>query len=224
MNADFRQRFTAVTDAEPMSLQLLQTGLIDFTFDLFRETLKQHHDDFADVTVELLSFDDDPTIRELVSADGPAPMHVGLVTWGCHCVKLATFAEAMPYGPVRTCVEPAMIPPELKQAASTHNAHTLLYYAGTEADPMERFVALAMVAGCVARWGGIVILNEEARVAVPASDLIPDPDEDIADTIYQLPIPYLLGGFVKLDVGDAERPGFAPLPTIGSACQTLRCT
>ena len=206
MDTNFRQRFTATADADPMSLQLLQTGLNDFATELFEQTLKQHHPDFADVQVELIDAADDPTIRELVSADGPATQHVGLVTWGCHCVKMATFNAQMPYGPMRTCVEPAMMPQELKQAAAAHNAHTLIYYGGTEADPMERFVALAMVAGTLARWGGIVILNEEARVAVPASDLIPDPNEDIADTIYQLPIPYLLGGFVKLDVGDVERP------------------
>jgi hypothetical protein len=37
---------------------------------------------------------------------------------------------------------------------------------------------------------------------VPAFDLIPDDGEDPLNTYRTLPIPYLLGGFLKMDAGD----------------------
>ena len=58
----------------------------------------------------------------------------------------------------------------------------------------------------MARFGAVVVLNEEARAAVPALDLIPDPGEDALATLRSLPVPYLWGGFAKLDVGDPDRP------------------
>jgi hypothetical protein len=80
----------------------------------------------------------------------------------------------------------------------------LLFYAGTHPDSLERHVALAAAAGALARFGAIVMLNEEARAAAPATDLIPDPDEDALHTLRTLPLPYLWTGFVRLDVGDGR--------------------
>jgi hypothetical protein len=58
----------------------------------------------------------------------------------------------------------------------------------------------------LARYDAIVVLNEEARTACPALDLIPDDGEEVLTTYRNLPIPYLLGGFVKMQVGDDPRP------------------
>lgn len=137
----------------------------------------------------------------VVNADGPPASVVGLVTFGEHVIKLIHFDAPMPYGPVEACVGPAMIPPPLKVDSKQHKAHTLLYHTG-ETDALEQFVALCAVAGALARFDAIVVLNEEARTAVPAFDLIPDDGEEALNTYRTLPIPYLLGGFLKLDAGD----------------------
>jgi hypothetical protein len=141
-----------------------------------------------------------------LAPEGPPADSGGEVAWDAHRVRFAVFGHAMPYGPVRACVDPAMLPDEIKADAAAHAAHTLLYYAGNHPDPLEQFVALGAVAGAVGRAGGIAILNEDARAAVPAFDLIPEAGEDLLATLRGLPIPYLYGGFQKLDLGDPDRP------------------
>jgi len=140
------------------------------------------------------------------NAHGPPASELGLVTWGRHAVKIEVCHAPMPYGPVEACVGPALMPPPMKVDAKQHKAHALLYSAGEERDPLECFVALCAVAGAMARFDAIAVLNEEARTAAPALDLIPDDGEDALATYRALPIPYLLGGFVKMDTGEAERP------------------
>ncbi len=139
-------------------------------------------------------------------SDGPAFIQAGEVRFGSHIIKMLHSLEAMPYGPVETCVGPALIPPPMKVDAKQHKSHTLLYHSGDEPDAMEKFVALCAVAGALARFDAIVVLNEEARTACPALDLIPDEGEDVLATYRNLPIPYLLGGFVKMNVGDDPKP------------------
>jgi hypothetical protein len=188
----------AVLPPDPQALQLLFFDPPPLDADAVTAFLRPH---LPDAAVELA-----PAPPDVVSADGPPATLVGLVTFGEHVIKLVHFNAPMPYGPVEACVGPAMIPPPLKVDAKQHTAHTLLYHAGPHPDPLERFVALCAVAGALARFDAIVVLNEEARAAVPAFDLIPDDGEDALNTYRHLPVPYLLGGFLKLDTGDPARP------------------
>lgn len=206
MTADFFDRFATPAGAEtPLGLQLLYPEPPDFDADAVATVLRDYHPDLAAATVELLAVADHPAAAKLVSADGPPASALGLLSWGKHVVKLVAFNAPMPYGPVETCVVPALMPPELKEEARRHGAHILLFYAGSDAVPVERYVALAAVAGALARFGASVVLNEEARAAVPAYDLVPDPEEDALRTLRNLPVPYLWGGFVRMDAGDSQR-------------------
>jgi hypothetical protein len=204
MTPDFLDRFAAGADPPP-GLQLLFPDPLDLDADALTAFLRDAPE-LAGVRVELVRVAAQPAAARLVSADGPPPSVLGLVEWGPHRVKLAGFDAPMPYGPVEVCVGPAMIPPPYKHDARHHAAHVLLYYAGTHPDPLEQFVALGAVASALARYEAIVVLNEEARAAVLALDLIPEAGESILETLRTLPVPYLYGGFVKIDAGDPDRP------------------
>lgn len=207
MTPDFAQRFSASPGNDaPLSLQLLYPTTLDLDPDGLAVILRDYHHDLASVSVEFIPVSQHPEAGELVSADGPPASLVGLIEWGSHRIRLAGFDAPMPYGPIRTCVEPAAMAPEIKADAIAHAAHVLLYYAGEHPEILERYVALGVVAGALARFGAIVTLNEEARSAIPAFDLIPADGEDLFDTLRKLPLPYLFAGFVKLDVGDEHRP------------------
>ncbi len=197
----FLDRFTAAeVGAEPLSFQILFFDPPPLTVAALTDALAPH---LPGVAVELLAVAGLPEAATVVSADGPPAAVLGLISCPGHTVKLVTFDAPMPYGPVEACVGPALIPPPMKVDAAQHRAHALLYFVGKPSDPLEGYVALCAVAGALARFGGIVVLNEEARTAVPALDLIPDDGEDALRTYRTLPIPYLFGGFVRMDAGHA---------------------
>ena len=204
MTADFAARFRVPPD--PQSFQLLFPGPLDLDADGLEIILRDYHPTLADVRVELGEVKANPALAALVSADGPPAGVLGEVVWPGHRVLLAGFDAPMPHGPVAACIPTAMMPDDIKADATAHGAHVLLYHAGGEPDPLERWVALGVVAGALARFGAVATLNEEARAAVPAFDLTPEDGEDIFATLRGLPLPYLYAGFVKLDVGDAARP------------------
>ena len=196
----FAERFArAATGDDPQSLQMLFFEAPEPDAEFLANALRGIPG-LESVRCEI------STDTSIIQGTGPKLSHLGLVEWGQHAIKFLLSPESMPYGPVESCVGPALIPPPMKVDAKQHQAHALLYYAGTETDAMERFAALCAVAGALARPDGIVVLNEEARSAVPAFDLIPDEGENALETYLNLPIPYLLGGFTKMDAGDAERP------------------
>ena len=63
-------------------------------------------------------------------------------------------------------------PPALAAAIrAVHAGHVLLYYAGHDPAPLEQYVALTAVAGVLARFGGLVVLNESGRTSFPAAAL-----------------------------------------------------
>ena len=70
----------------------------------------------------------------------------------------------MPAAAVETCVAPSHYPKELKERARSHQAHAILFYAGYEASPFDRYVALAAAAGVLARLGALAVLNEWASL------------------------------------------------------------
>ena len=200
----FVVRFAAAKTTEnPLGLQLLFFAAPQLDADALLTFLRAEPE-LAAVEAELVGVADVPGAAAFIGGEGPPASVLGLFTWGEHAVKLAQFDAPMPYGPVESCVGPALLPPPMKVDAKQHTAHILLFYAGTHADVREQFVALCAVAGALARYDqAICVLNEDARTACPAFDLIPDAGEDALATYRQLPVPYLLGGFTKLTVGDA---------------------
>ena len=201
---EFLDRFAAARTAEnPLGLQLLFFAPPTLVADDILKFLR-NEPELTQASGELILVAGVPGADAFIGGDGPPASILGLFSWGTHAVKLAQFDAPMPYGPVETCVGPALLPPPMKVDAKQHQAHVLLFYAGTHADVREQFAALCVVAGTLARCdGAICILNEDARSACPAFDLIPDAGEDALATYRQLPIPYLLGGFTKMTVGDA---------------------
>jgi hypothetical protein len=204
MTADLAARFRLPPD--PQSLQVLFPGPPDLDADGLEILLRDYHPSFEPVRVELGRVADNPALAAVVSPDGPPASVVGEIALPDHRILVVGFDAPMPYGPVAACVPTALMPDELKAEATAHAGHVLLYHAGGHPDPFERAVVLGAVAGAVARFGAIVTLNEEARAAVPAFDLTPADDEDVLATLRSLPLPYLFAGFVKLDVGAADRP------------------
>jgi hypothetical protein len=192
-------------DPQAMGLQLVFLEAPELDDEAIQHFLHVHPE-MTDATCELIDPEDFGEAANWISEAGPPASRLGVIAWGLHRIQLVQCNAPMPYGPIETCVLPSALPGEIKADAQVHQAHILLYYAGTDPNPFERYVALAVVAGAIACFDAIAILHEEARTAIPALDLIPDEDEDLLQTIRGLPIPYLFGGFLKLDVGDADRP------------------
>ena len=205
----FFERYAAANrPGGPLSLQVVFPGALPLDAVQVARFVRGYAPEMAEAVVELVRADADADVRvrELVSEGGPAVAVVGLISWGAHVVKLAGFDAPMPYGPIASCVDPAMMPPEVKADARNHASHALLYHGGPEADAYEGYLALTGVAGALASLGATAVLNEEARTAVPGFDLIPEPEEDIFATLRKLPLLYLFAGFVRTNVGAPERP------------------
>ena len=165
---------------EPAGLQLLFPGPPDVPAEALQAALREYHPSLADAVVS-----------------------PGTVSWGVHVVRMLFYPEPMPREALEACLNPALLPPELKAEARAHGGHVLLYYAGEAAEPLEQLVAVGAVAGAMSRFGAILTLNEEARTAIHAIALLPDdPGEDMLATLRSLPVPYLWGGYAKFELSD----------------------
>lgn len=203
MTDDFFTRFSAPGPANPPGFQLLFADPPAVSGEALAAALRDYHPELSAAAAEVVPAADLPAGARVVSPDGPPAAAVGLAAWGGHAVKLILFHAPMPEGAADVCLRPALLPPEMKAEARAHRGHALLYYAGRIADPLEQLVAVGVVAGALARFGAIVTLNEEARAAVPSFALLPDDDgEDMLATLRGLPVPYLYGGFVKMELSD----------------------
>jgi Domain of unknown function (DUF4261) len=177
-----------------LSLQLLFAGDLAANLDPRRltRTLRSAHPSLAQAVFEI----DDQT-----AAQGTP---LGLAGWGDHVVQFVGFSVPMPKEVVERCVQPAHYGQALKQQARAHKAHALLYYGGREEDPLEQYVALAVVAGTLGAHGALVVLNEAAHTSFPAQALAPGRVEgDLLENLRGLPIPVLYGGFVKYNLPDS---------------------
>lgn len=200
----FLDRFTAAANApNPASLQLLLADLTELNPDAFVTVVREYHPTLADANVDLVPADGLPATATGITSHGPPPKLLGLVAWADHVLKVVAFDSPMPPNAVESCLRPALLPPDFKDTARGHRAHVLLYYAGRHADPLEQLVAVGCVAGALAHFGAIVTLNEEARAAVASFALLPDdPGEDMLASLRGLPVPFLYGGFVKMELTD----------------------
>jgi hypothetical protein len=125
---------------------------------------------------------------------------VGLARFDQHTVELVGIGCPMPQAVVELCVQPAHYKQDLKAAARAHRSHALLYYEGRESDPLDQYVALAVVGGVLAEHGAIVVLNESAHTSFPANALAAQGGgEDMLELLRTLPLLILYCGFVKYD-------------------------
>jgi hypothetical protein len=125
----------------------------------------------------------------------------GLVGWKKHVVKIFGLGVPMPSDPVEACLQPSHYAPEIKERARQHQAHVLLWYAGYVDDTGERYLALTAVAGMLAMFGAVVVLNESAHTSLPADMLIdPEFQGNRLDFIRDIPLLMLNCGFVKCEV------------------------
>ena len=183
---------------EPVGLQCLFDEPLALIADGLTLALRAYHSEMADATAELFHVPPDQSLGNTELQ----PAVMGLIAWGSHVVKLVGFANAMPREAVEACVRPAHFDPSFKELAYRHQSHVLLYYAGYDHDPLEQYVALAAVAGVLARFGAVVTLNETAHTAIPAAVLLPHEEDagDMLASLRGLPLPFLYCGFVKLEV------------------------
>ena len=180
------------------SLQVLFPDLVDLSAGSLMAALRDYHPDLAAAIVEL-----GPAAPDVANSNGPPPAIHGEARWGTHVVKILGFDGPMPASFVESCLRNALIPPEMKEEARRHQAHVLLYYAGTNDAALEQIVAVAAVAGSLVHFGAMVTLNEDARAAVPSFALQPEEaGEDMLRTLRALPLPYLYVGFVKMELTD----------------------
>jgi hypothetical protein len=199
---EFLDRFAALpTPPRPASFQILFESLSDLDSEGLRTALHEYHPDLAAATVDLVPAGACAPEALGLAPHGPPPAMLGLVAWGDHAIKLVACDAPMPANAVEACLKPALLPPDFKARARAHRAHALLYYAGRSDEALEQRVALGCVAGAFAHFGAIVTLNEEARAAIASFALTADDDgEDMLATLRALPVPFLYGGFAKMEL------------------------
>src|SRR4051812_42189318 len=105
---DFFSRFEAArTDETPQGLQLLFFAPPALEADAIAAMLHT----LPGVTgarCELVRVADVPAAAKFVSDTGPPASVMGLIEWANHTIKLVQFDAPMPYGPVESCVGPAL--------------------------------------------------------------------------------------------------------------------
>ncbi|WP_224248353.1 hypothetical protein [Hyalangium gracile] len=189
-----RQQVPALRRREqPLSLQLLFPSKLRLNVNALTETLRGLHPSLSQGRFEL-----DAQASAAMGAE------VGVALWARHRVQVVLFGVRMPTTVLEQCVAPAHYGTELKAQARAHTAHALLFYVGDEEEPLEQYVALALVAVALAREGAIVVLNEDAHTSFPTQPLLPDEGEDVVDLLRTMPLTALYVGFVKLQVPGAE--------------------
>jgi hypothetical protein len=180
--------------AQRVGLQLLFPDALPLDADALTRALRDYHPSLSEAVFQ---------VETGLAGEGAL---AGIAVWGDHVVDVVGFPAPMPGEPVETCVQPAHYTAEIKERARRHRAHALLFYGGKQTDPLERYVALAAVAGALAAVTDVVVLNEVAHTSVHGSLLTPGPEHgDRLDWLRGLPLLLLYCGFVKITV--AETPG-----------------
>jgi hypothetical protein len=161
--------------------------------------------DFGAVTTAIHSYDPSMATARCdlrVAGDGQL---IGATYWGKHRVEIVGFGAPMPAEAVKACVAPAHYDVALKKRAIAHSSHALLYYTGNDPSPLAQYVALASVAGALANFDAIVVLNETAHTSIGAASLSAAGLEgDRLRELNELPLLFLYCGFVKYDIEGAK--------------------
>jgi hypothetical protein len=133
---------------------------------------------------------------------GPGDL-LGTVEWAKHKVAMVGIGAPMPAEAVKACVAPAHYDVALKKRALAHASHILLYYGGDDPAPLAQYAALAAVAGALASFDAVVVLNETAHTSIGAASLsAAGLDGDRLHELTDLPLLFLYCGFVKYDLED----------------------
>lgn len=128
----------------------------------------------------------------------------GLAGWGKHVIQILGFDAPMPREAVSRCIECGPYPDEVKQQAFAHQGHLLLWYRGYDLDPLNQYVALGMLAGALAQFGAVVIINESSCASVPAALMTDAAKEKDDQIIRYLPLNLLYCGIVRLELEGGE--------------------
>jgi len=202
---------------DSLSLQLLLGDALDLDPAGIIASLRDYHPDMADARCELDGMTQPyAEVDELIPDATVAPGLIGLVGWGRHMIQMIGIAAPMPADVLWQSLQPAHIAPELKDRAAQHRCHLLLFYAGTESDRLEQYVALTALGAALAPFGCEFILNEVGRSAIPVGMVLRDPeqaDEDMLGVIRSMPLSLLFCGAVKIEI--EQEPGIW-LRTFGS--------
>jgi hypothetical protein len=142
---------------------------------------------------------------EIANAGPHSSAPYGLAGWDEHVIKLVGFATPLAADVTTRCVRPAHYDTDFKSRTLAHRTHVQLYYGGYCTNPLEQYVALAVVAGAIAGWHAVAVLNENALTSLPAEVLAAhDFAGDRLEMLRALPIPTLYAGFHKVQVVDAQ--------------------
>ena len=170
----------------PLSLQVLFAAPLAVAEDTLTAALRAYHPSMGKARAEIA-----PDMAEFL----------GLAGWDRHVVRLVGFNAPYPKESLEACVAPAHYAGAVKDEIRGHASHIILYYAGFETDPLEQYVALAAVAGAVAGFQAMAVLNEHARTSLPAGVFDAESlGEESLDLLRTLPLNMLYCGFVKYEV------------------------
>jgi len=172
-----------------ISLQLLFPGELRLDPGALERSLRAYHPSMSGASCEI----------DVKLADTGAA--IGLLGWGTHVVRLVGINAPMPAAVVEKFVAGAHYDADLKAQARAHRSHVILYYAGQEDSPLERYIALACVSGVLAKHGAFIVANESGHTSIPAKALaVLDAKGDAVALLRSFPIPILCSGMVKLEV------------------------
>lgn len=180
----------------PLSLQLLFPELIGITSASLTHLLRTLHPSLAEVRVEVFTGALLPGKDEVVQ--------MAQVSWGRHRVQAVFVNTPLPPKLVKEIVDLAHYEDELKAQARAHISHAVLLYRGEEVDPLEQYIALAMIAVGLTPLGAVVVANASAYTSYPAAPLLPLPGEDLNQLLRNLPLTALFVGFVRLEIDGQE--------------------
>ncbi len=170
-----------------LSLQVVFRELLDFQGEALNAALRTYHPSMKNALWEI-----EPDMGDFLALAG----------WGRHVIRMVGFN--MPYAAdaIEACVAPAAYPPEVKEQVRATVSNIILYYAGYDPSPLEQYVALAAVAGVLAQFGAVAVLNETAHSSLPIGVLSTDELGDKSLEILRegYPLTLLFCGFVKYQV------------------------
>ncbi|WP_224360354.1 hypothetical protein [Hyalangium versicolor] len=173
----------------PLSLQLLLPKQIGISADRLVEPLHKLHPSLAQVRAEVRS-----------GAIAPNVMQMGRVRWKHHVVQITLVDAPMVPEAMENTVAISHYGDDLKTRALAHVSHIVLLYRGEEKDPLEQYVALAMIAVGLVPLGAFVVVNASAYTSFPLQPLVPHAGGDVDKLLRSLPLPSLFVGFVTMQV------------------------
>jgi len=191
LDAETRQEavYSQPSPAALLSLQILYPGPLALDPRRLMRELRLYHPQLSRAAVNL-----DP----ILAREG---IPVGKVRWGRHVIGLVGFNAPIPAQVLETCLGSGDYPAALKAQVRASQAHVVLDYEGFDRSPLERYVALAVVASVLSRRSALLILNERGRTSLPASALATGlVAGDKLELLRSLPVPYLYSGFARVEL------------------------